>query len=201
MKKFNAGKTLSAAMLAIGMSLMLSSVVLADESMGNADKPSISASRTLTMSATVEAIDQETRDVTLVGPEGDTVTITAGDEVRNLAQVSAGDVVTAEITENVTIEVFANPEGIQPGAGAFSADAAAELGAMPGAAIMDSVVISAIVEEINLEMNTFKLRGPEGNVREFAAQNPDNLRKAEVGDLVVITISESVGIIVETPDE
>ncbi len=201
MKKFNAGKTLSAAMLAISMSLILSNVVLADEGMGNADKPSISASRTLTMSATVESIDQETREVTLVGPEGDMMTITAGDEVRNLAQVSAGDIVVAEITENITIEVFANPEGTQPGAGAFSADTAAELGAMPGAAVMDTVVISAVVEEINLEMNTFKLRGPEGNVREFAARNPDNLRKADVGDLVVITISEAVGIAVKSPGD
>ena len=34
------------------------------------DKPSMSAARTLTMSATVEAIDHATRHVTLKGPEG-----------------------------------------------------------------------------------------------------------------------------------
>lgn len=172
----------------------------ADNHEGADDKPSISASRTLAMSAVVEAIDYATREVVLVGPEGDSMTMTAGEAVRNLDQVEVGDVVTAEITENVTIEVFANPEGIQPGAGEFTAEAAAELGTKPGAAIMDSVVITAVVEEINLEMNTFKLRGPEGNVKEFVAQNPDNLRKADVGDLVVITITEAVGIVVDTPD-
>ncbi len=153
------------------------------------------------MSAVVEAINQETREVTLTGPEGDRITMTAGDEVRNLAQVEVGDVVSAEVTENVTIEVFANPEGVQPGAGEFAAEAAAELGSKPGAAVMDTVVISAVVEEINLEMNTFKLRGPQGNIKEFVAQNPDNLRKADVGDLVVITITGAVGIVVESPDE
>ena len=76
------------------------------------DKPSFSASRTMTMGATVEAIDQETREVTLKGAEGNVVTITASPDVRNLAQVDVGDLVLAEVYEEVTIEVFANPEGV-----------------------------------------------------------------------------------------
>jgi hypothetical protein len=57
-----------------------------------------------------------------------------------------------------------------------------------------------VVEEFDLEANTFKLRGPEGNVREFAARNPENLEKADVGDLVVITVTTAFGILVEHPD-
>lgn len=167
---------------------------------GKADKPSFSASRTLTMGALVEAIDHDTREVTLVGPEGDQVTITASPDVRNLAQIEVGDAVIAEVHEEVSIEVFANPEGIAPNAGELVAEARAAEGEMPGASIMDAVVITAVVEEINLESNTFKLRGPEGNVREFAARDPENLRRAEVGDLVVITITQAMGIIVERPD-
>lgn len=182
------------------LTLLIGTTALAQDPAGDDEKPSISASRTITMSAVVEAIDYETREVTLVGPEGDAMTITASDAVANLAQVEVGDVVTAEVTEEVTVEVFANPEGVQPGVGEFSAEAAAELGDKPGAALMDTVVITAVVEDIDLEANTFALRGPEGNVSEFVAQDPDNLRKADVGDLVVITISEAVGIIVETPD-
>ncbi len=165
------------------------------------DKPSLSASRTMTMGATVEAINHETREVTLKGAEGDMVTITASPDVRNLAQVEAGDLVLAEIHEEVTIEVFANPEGVQPGAGEVAAAARAELGEMPGGAVMDTVVITAVVEEINLEANTFKLRGPEGNVKEFAARDPENLKRADVGDLVVITVTQAMGIIVERPAE
>lgn len=166
---------------------------------GATEKPSMSASRTLTMGAMVEAIDQETREVTLKGPEGEVVTITASPDVRNLSQIEAGDSVLAEVYEEVTIQVFANPDGLEPDAGEFMAEARAAEGEMPGGAVMDTVVITAVVEEINLETNTFKLRGPEGNVREFAARNPDNLRRAEVGDLVVITITQAMGIIVERP--
>ena len=51
---------------------------------------------------------------------------------------------------------------------------------------MDAVVITATVEEINIEANTFKLKGPAGEIREYEARDPENLKKAEVGDLVVI---------------
>ena len=178
---------------------LLSAPVLAHDHESKPEKPSFSASRTMTMSAMVEAIDHETREVTLKGPEGNTVTITASDDVRNLAQVEAGDEVLAEVFEEISIEVMANPEGMQPGAGEMVATAAAELGELPGAAVMDTVVITAVVEDINIENNTFKLRGPEGNVREFAARNPENLSLAEVGDLVVITVTQAMGVLVEKP--
>lgn len=195
-------KQVTAAFLAIALAASLSSAtVFADGHGSKADKPAISASRTITMSAEVESINHETREVTLRGPEGDTMSMTASEAIRNLAQVEAGDRVLAEITEEVSIEVVANPEGVAPGYGALSAEGRAEEGALPGAAVMDTMVISAVVEEINLESNSFKLRGPEGNIREFAARNPENLRKAEVGDLVVITITQAMGVIVEHPGE
>jgi len=68
---------------------------------------------------------------------------------------------------------------------------------MPGAAVMDAVVITATVEEINLEANTFKLKGPEGNVQEYTARDPENLKKAAVGDIVVITQTEAIALSVE----
>jgi hypothetical protein len=166
---------------------------------GKADKPSMAASRTMTMSAMVEAIDQETREVTLKGSSGEMVTITASPDVRNLAQVEVGDRVLAEVYEEVTIQVMDNPDGIEPGAGEFGAAGRAEEGQMPGGAIMDTVVITAVVEEINLENNTYTLRGPQGNIREFVARDPANLKKAAVGDLVVITITQAMGVLVEHP--
>ena len=163
------------------------------------EKPAMAASRTMTMSATVEAINQETREVTLKGSSGEVVTITASPDVRNLAQVEAGDRVLAEVYEEVTIEVMANSEGMEPGVGELGATARAEEGQRPGGALMDTLVITAVVEEINLENNTYKLRGPQGNIREFVARDPENLKKADVGDLVVITITQAMGVLVEQP--
>ena len=68
---------------------------------------------------------------------------------------------------------------------------------MPGVAAMETAVIAATVEDINLEDNTFKLKMPDGSVNQYTAMNPDNLRRADVGDLVVITMTEAMAITVE----
>ena len=41
------------------------------------------------------------------------------------------------------------------------------------------------------------MREADGEVREYVARNPNNLRMAEVGDMVVTTTTESVVITVD----
>ena len=166
------------------------------ESAPATDKPSIFSSQTMKLTAVVEAINHETREVTLRGPEGNTSSFVASEEARNLDQVSVGDIVMAEYEQSLSIEVFAN-DGSTPGAGGLAAAGRSELGEMPGLAAVDATVVTATVEEINLEDNTFKLKGPSGEVQEYVARDPENLKKAAVGDLVVITYTEAVAISVE----
>ena len=166
------------------------------ESAPATDKPSLHTSQTVTLTAVVEAINHETREVTLRGPEGDTASFVASEEARNLDQVSVGDMVMAEYEQSLSVEVFAN-DGSTPGAGEMAVAGRSKLGEMPGMAAVDSLVVTAIVEEINIEANTFKLKGPSGEVKEYVARDPENLKKAAVGDLVVITYTEAVAISVE----
>lgn len=161
-----------------------------------ADKPSMSTSEKVIITALVEAINHETREVTLRGPEGNSVSFVASEEARNLDQVSAGDIVMAEYIQSMSIEVMAN-DGSKPGAGELAAAGRSEKGEMPGMAAIDTVVVTATVEEINIEANTFKLKGPSGEIKEYEARDPENLKKAAVGDLVVITYTEAVAITVE----
>ena len=170
------------------------SVWAADEA--EMDRPSFYASQTAMVSAVVEAIDHETRVVTVRKTDGESLTFTASEEARNLGQVSVGDVLVAEYRETISIEVMAN-EGYEPDAAAVDAMARTEEGEMPGFAAMDATVITATVEDINIEANTFKLKGPDGNVNEYVARNPDNLKRAKVGDLVIITVTEAIAIAVE----
>ena len=183
----------------VTLSLLGTSAAVADHHMAN-EKPSFFASQSVKVTARVEAINHETREVTLRRAEGDTVTFTASDEARNLDQVMVGDIVNAEYEEVLTIEVVANdgtePEQLELGGMARTAE-----GAMPGVAAFEAQQIIATVEEINLEANTFKLKGPDGTVNEYVARNPDNLRRSEVGDLVIITITEAIAISVEIGPE
>jgi len=180
--------------------IVLSASAWAGEEPPAPGKPYIAASRSEDFSAVVDAINHETRDVTLSSSSGETLNFIASPDVRNLDQVNVGDHVYAQYYEEVTIAVQ-EAKGAQPGAGQIQQIARAPKGAMPEGAVVGTTVINAIVEDINLQNNTFKLRGPDGNVEEFTARNPENLRRAAVGDLVVITITQALGIMVRAPDE
>lgn len=160
------------------------------------DRPSFHASQSMMVNAVVEAINHETREVTLKRSDGEVVSFVASEEARNLPQVSVGDIVNAEYVQSVSIEVVAN-EGYEPEQGEMEAIARTKAGEMPGMAAINTQVATATVEEINIEANTFKLKGVDGTVNEYVARNPQNLKRAKVGDLVIMTVTNAVAITVE----
>ncbi len=170
-------------------------VVVVEEQV-NEDKPSISASHSATVSALVEVINHETREVTLRKKDGSTVSFVASEEARNLDQVKVGDVLVVEYIETLDIQVMA-VEDAKAEAAMAEMVARTKEGEMPGMAKMETMVITAIVEEINLSDNTFKLKGPQGNIQQYTARDPENLKKAAVGDLVVITQTKAIALTVQ----
>ena len=174
---------------------LASAVAFANDEMAQ-DKPSMYTSESITVTAVVEAINQETREVTLRKNNGEVITFTASEEARNLDQVDVGDIVNANLTHSVSIEVMED-DGKGPRVAELGAMDRTDKGEMPGGAVISATVVIASVEDINIEANTFKLLGPDGNVNEYTARNPENLKRASVGDLVVITIAESMAISVE----
>ncbi len=181
------------------LALMLASMAGADEET-ELDRPTFYASQVETVAAEVTAINLETREVTLLSEDGEILNIVAPEEARNLGQVRVGDILYAEYEETLSIEVVAN-DGYGPGAAQVEGLQRAAEGKLPGMAAVETTVITAKVDEINLEANSFKLRGPEGNVTEYTAHNPENLKRAKVGDLVVITVTEAVAISMERAKE
>ena len=127
---------------------------------------------------------------------GELFTSRVDDGARNLGQVSVGDIVYAHYTESVSIRVVED-DGQEPETFVQEDIARSAEGRMPGIAATESAVTTAIVEAINLDDNTFKLREPDGEVRQYVARNPENLRRSEVGDKVIKTETTSVVITVE----
>jgi len=189
--------------IAIALVLGFSSTaaLLAGDESAAGKKPSISATQKVQLTTVVEAIDLETRLLTLKGPEGNTRTLSVSEETHNLEMVEVGDQVNVEYVQHMSIEVLAN-DGTQPGTGTMTAVAHNKEDQAPGGMEMETTVITATVEEINLEASTFKLKMPGGEIRDFEAVNPDNLRKAAVGDLVVTTYTEALAVyLAEVPAE
>ena len=184
----------------LGYALLLvvftSGAALADDH-EEMERPSFHASQSMMVNAVVEAINHETREVRLRRSDGEIIEFVASEEARNLGQVEVGDIVNAEYVHSVSIEVVANDEGFEPDAGQAGAMARTKEGEMPGVAAINTQVATAVVEEINIEANTFKLKGVDGTVNEYTARNPENLKRAKVGDLVVMTVTDAVAITVE----
>jgi ribosomal 50S subunit-recycling heat shock protein len=155
-------------------------------------------SEAVEMQATVTAIDQKTRMVTLKAPEGNETTIHVDKRARNLAQVKVGDVVKLAYMQQVAWQVR------KPGEGVASSDVQtqgaavrAQPGEKPAGAVGHRVTFAATIETIDLAKGTVTLKGPEGNSQTIKARNPANLKKVKVGDVVDITYTEAVAIKVE----
>jgi hypothetical protein len=157
------------------------------------EKPSLSATQTVQLIAVVDAVDREARTITLKGPQGNSRTIQARKESNNIDQIVVGDEVNVEFIQHMSIEVFEN-DGHEPGTGAMAASAVNKEGETPAGMEVLTTVTTAIVEDINIEANTFKLRWPSGDVLQYEAQDPENLKKADVGDLVVLTFTEAIAM-------
>lgn len=160
------------------------------------DRPSFTASQSMSLTAVVEEINHETRVVTVRRDDGELITFTVREEARNLGQVEVGDVLLVEYEEILTVEVIAD-DGKGTEEAEMVAMARAEEGEMPGFAAVDTKVVVASVEDINVEANTFKLKFADGSINEYVARNPENLHRAIVGDLVVITLTEAFAAVVE----
>jgi len=158
--------------------------------------PAITATQSASVKATVETINHKTREVTLRKVDDTIVSFVASDDARNLDQVAVGDIVVATSTISLNIKVVSTEDGKADIKDA-TAGARTKKGEMPGIAVAHVIEMTATVEEINIEANTFKLKGPKGNVNEYSARNPENLKKAKVGDLVVFTRTEIVSLVVE----
>lgn len=159
-------------------------------------RPTEATNETLTSaSATVTAVNQSTREVTMKDDSDGTIfTVVAGPEVRNLPQVAAGDHVTVDYYRAVTASV-ADPN--DPGDVLTSAAAArAPEGARPGAAAVVSK--SMVVQILSYDRDTgiARFQTPDGHVR-TAAVPPDLPSFADTrgpGSRVLVTITEAAAV-------
>ncbi len=147
-------------------------------------------SRARTITATVEAIDQATREVTLKGPKG-SLTFRASERVKNLAQVKVGDLVTVDYYESVEIYV-AKPDGAA--SGSYTSVSTAKPGEKPGGYAEAYVTTVATVTKIAKDRKSVTLKGSDGTTTVFPVKNEENLEGVEVGDQVTMVTSQELAV-------
>jgi len=146
------------------------------------------------ITATVEKVEATTREITLRGPEGKTLTFVAGKEVRNFAQIHEGDQVTLDYTESVTIIAGPAP-GTPAREDSLEVERAAK-GERPAGAAIATTRVLATVEAIDYEARTATLKGPLRTVKIKADQRVKNFNQVKTGDRVYLEFTQALAVAV-----
>lgn len=160
-------------------------------------KPEMTKVNAVQTEATVTAIDQKKRMVTLKFEDGHSTTFKAGPEVRNLAQVRKGDTVRTSYYESLAVRVEKAAPGAKPSEKVTSDTARAPLGEMPAGVITNYVDVTAQVTALDRSRAVATLKGPRGNLVDVKVRDPSTLDNVKVGDMVNVTYTESLAIEVE----
>jgi Cu/Ag efflux protein CusF len=180
--------------LAIAALALASAPVLAQQPAAAHDHPAVGASASTTVKATVEAVNMQTREVTLRKSDGELVTLVVSPEARNLPQLAKGDVVTA--TYNVGLVVALGPPGKEPVRVDDTQATRTAPGEKPGGSIQQTVAVTATVTAIDAATRTVTLKGPKQTVSLPVSKDID-LTKVKVGDQVGAIYQESFALTVE----
>jgi hypothetical protein len=160
----------------------------------------IGESDTFTLRATVKAIDLPSRMVTLVGPQGNVVSLRVGEEARNLPQVKPGNKVLVRYHGSITYVL--SPRGAQlPKDTLTAAGTRAAPGQMPAGAAAAKLVVTETVIAIDQASHTLQIVDPSGGqVRTVAVTTPEgqqNMKMIKIGDTITAVVSEAVAVAVE----
>ena len=149
----------------------------------------------VTATATVTKINQKTREVTIKTDDGKEHSFVASDDVKNLAQVKKGDVITITYTEALAYQV--RKHGAAPGVSTTEAAVAAEPGAKPAGAVAQQTSVTVTITAIDPTIPTVTFMGPKGNTKTIKVRDPQKLVGVKVGDLVDITYTEAIAVKVD----
>jgi hypothetical protein len=149
----------------------------------------------VSVTAKVEALDQEKREITLKGPLGNVVTFVVDQRVKRLNEIKVGDEITADYfialaaeLREPTAEEKQNPLIV------LEEKAKAPPGTSPAAGGLRMFKVVATVEGLDRPTMSVTLKGPRGNFVTVRARDVNNLQKLRLGDTIVVTYAEALAV-------
>jgi len=152
---------------------------------GGAKPGMVGTASTITIKATVVAVDKALRDVTLKGPQGNELTVTAGADVKNFDAIKVGDVVNATYKQAVTVEL---KKGGGMAVGRAESQGAMKMnsGETVSGTVGRRVTIVADVVAVDPATQVVTLRGPKRTV-DIVVSDPAQFKRVAKGDQVEVT--------------
>jgi hypothetical protein len=151
--------------------------------------------QTVKATATITAIDKATRDVTLKGPKGNELVVTASADVKNFDKLKVGDSVDLQYVEALTLELKKGG-GLVVAKSEKSGAVGAKPGEQPGGAVGRQVTVVADVVATDPATQTITLKGPKRTV-DLRIPDAEQFKRVAKGDQVEATYSQALAVAVE----
>jgi Cu/Ag efflux protein CusF len=150
------------------------------------------AGATATISATINAIDETNRLVTLAFEDGTVNTVLAGPEVRRFNELKVGDKVTFRYHASAVLQLH------KAGETALTSSAKEGIerstGSKPGATMAQQVTAIVTVEAIDPVLPSITVKTDDGSRVTYHVENKKNLEGVSVGDRIEITFTRALMI-------
>lgn len=149
------------------------------------------------LSATVTSVDAKTRMIGLKADDGSTGEYEAGPEVKNFAQIKAGDKVVISYYQGLAAQVA--PAGTVASKDVQSVDLAttAKAGEKPAAGIGTALKATVVIEKVDTKANLVTFTRPDGTSRTLPVQSEEGkqfIKKLKKGDKVDVVYAEAVAV-------
>ena len=139
--------------------------------------------QTVTVSATVEAVEPVTRTITLKLLQGSYVDVVAPDSETRFSEIKVGDQITATYYQNVVLRLK------KPGEKSADRDTTAGTGSAgkkPGVSPSTQRTITATITAIDLQVPSISFSGPNNWTYSSPVEDRKALERVKVGDKVDI---------------
>jgi len=150
---------------------------------------------TLDVSARVTAIDYAKRTATLMDSDGKKFPVKVGPAAVNFDQVKVGDLVNAEVTEELVVYLAGGSEPKRDAA--VGLVALAPKGDQPAGVVAETVRITGTVIAIDRTARTATLRFEDGSTKTFPVRSDVDLGKRRIGEQVVFRVTQMIALKVE----
>ena len=158
------------------------------------DKP-ITKQNKVTVTATITAIDQATRSVTLRAENGDEDTFTVAPDVTRFNQLKVGDKISATYYESLAFQVRkAGAAGTPPS----DAVAGGRIKEVPGAAVGTQQTRTVTVKAVDPSAGTITVVAQDGRTMTRKVQDKKNLEGISPGDRIDITYTQALVVAAES---
>jgi Cu/Ag efflux protein CusF len=199
-------KTTKVTLMLLAMVLVLAPAAVslaktasAQQAPNQTSQPAGIAVKQMKLTATVEAINRENREVTLKMADGSEEVVKIGPQAVNFDQVEVGDKLNTTYLESMVVSV--QKTGGPRSMGKQTTVSLAPKGAMPKAVVTNTIDLRATVDAVDPQKHTVTVTGVQGKTRTMTVDPKVDLTGIKPGDEVALRYTEALVMEIEKPSK